>query len=60
MTNKTSKTLRINITRATVIKLAIENYEEIAKLNFTNDEYIELLRVKSECDKVIGENKSLI
>ena len=48
-----SKTLRINITRARIIKLAIENYEEIAKLNFNNEEYAQLLLIKSLCEKMI-------
>ena len=53
-----SKTIRLNIIRATVIKLAIENYEEISKLNLTEKEQIELLTIKSVCNQVIGTNKS--
>ena len=53
MQSKTSKTLRLTITRARIIKLAIENYEEIAKLNFNNEEYAQLLLIKSLCEKMI-------
>lgn len=63
MTNNTSKTLRLNRTRARIIKLCIENYEEVAKLNFITNDYAEMLKIKSLCECVVcdeqhGNNKS--
>jgi hypothetical protein len=56
---KQTSTLRINTTRARIIKLAIENYEEIAKLNFTTNDYAELLKIKSLCEKQISQTQHI-
>ena len=61
MTNTTNTTkvkyLRMNITKATLIKLACEKIEEEVKLNMTNDEYIELLKIISCVSKHISQTQ---
>ena len=51
MTNITNKTLRLNRTRAFLIKLGLERIQDEIKLNNPNEDYIELLKVISLCSK---------